>query len=46
MYRLNTKIRLTMLRLSGFDLHSRWVPLDSVLRLSRNNVVLTTRWFF
>ena len=27
MYRLNTKIRLTMLRLSGFDLHSRWVPL-------------------
>ena len=27
MYRLNIKIRLTMLRLSGFDLHCRWVPL-------------------
>ena len=26
-YRLNTKIRLTMLCLSGFELHSRWVPL-------------------
>ena len=26
-YRLNTKIRLTMLCLSGFDLYSRWVPL-------------------
>ena len=25
-YRLNTKIRLTMLCLSGFELHSRWVP--------------------
>ena len=27
MYRLNTKIRLTMLCLSGFELYSRWVPL-------------------
>ena len=27
MYRLNTKIRLTMLRLSGFELYSRSVPL-------------------
>ena len=27
MYRLNTKIRLTMLCLSGFKLYSRWVPL-------------------
>ena len=27
MYRLNTKIRLTMLCLSGFLLYSRWVPL-------------------
>ena len=26
-YRLNTKIRLTMLFLSGFELYSRWVPL-------------------
>ena len=26
-YRLNTKIRLTMLYLSGFELYSRWVPL-------------------
>ena len=25
--RLNTKIRLTMLCLSGFDLYSCWVPL-------------------
>ena len=25
--RLNTKIRLTMLCLSGFELYSRWVPL-------------------
>ena len=25
-YRLNTKIRLTMLCLSGFELYSRWVP--------------------
>ena len=27
MYRLNTKIRLTMQFLSGFELYSRWVPL-------------------
>ena len=27
MFRLNTKIRLTMLCLSGFDLYSIWVPL-------------------
>ena len=27
MYRLNTKIRLTMLCLSDFELYSRWVPL-------------------
>ena len=27
MYRLNTKIHLTMLCLSGFELYSRWVPL-------------------
>ena len=26
-YCLNTKIRLTMLCLSGFELYSRWVPL-------------------
>ena len=25
-YRLNTKIRLIMLCLSGFELYSRWVP--------------------
>ena len=30
MYRLNTEIRLTMLRLRGFELYSRWVPLPSV----------------
>ena len=28
-YRLNTK-RLTVLRLSGFELYSRWVPLVDV----------------
>ena len=28
-YHLNTKIRLTMLCLSGFELYSRWVPLNS-----------------
>ena len=27
-YPLNTKIRLTMLCLSGFELYSRWVPLN------------------
>ena len=27
-YRLNTKIGLTMLCLSGFELYSRWVPLN------------------
>ena len=27
MYSLNTKIRLTMLCLNGFELYSRWVPL-------------------
>ena len=26
-YRLNTKIRLTMLCLSDFELYPRWVPL-------------------
>ena len=30
-YRLNTKIRLTMLCLSCFELYSRWVPLGSLL---------------
>ena len=29
MFRLNTKIRLTMLCLSGFELYSRWVPLTA-----------------
>ena len=32
---LNTKIRLTMLCLSGFELHSRWVPLITTSQLSR-----------
>ena len=27
MHRLNTKTRLIMLCLSGFELYSRWVPL-------------------
>ena len=30
MYRLNSKIRLTMLCLSGFELYSRWVSLFNV----------------
>ena len=30
MYRLNTKIHLTMLCLSGFELYSRWVSLNSL----------------
>ena len=28
MHHLNTKIRLTILCLSGFELYSRWVPLS------------------
>ena len=32
MYRLNTRIRLTMLCLSGFELYSRWVPLNSEMK--------------
>ena len=31
-YCLNTKIRLTMLCLSGFELYSRWVPLRNVAK--------------
>ena len=30
-YRLTTKIRLTMLYLSGFELYSRWVPLNQAM---------------
>ena len=30
-YRLNTKIRLTMLCLSGYELYSRWVPLKKLI---------------
>ena len=30
-YRLNTKIRLTMLCLSGFELYSSWVPASYAL---------------
>ena len=33
-YRLNTKIRLTMLCLSGCELYSRWVPLKTNKRES------------
>ena len=32
-YRLNTKIRSTMLRLSGFELYPRWVLLLKVQTL-------------
>ena len=31
MYRLNTKIRLTILCLSDFELCSRWVPLPTII---------------
>ena len=31
---LNTKIRLTMLCLSGFELNSRWVPLQMIQKHS------------
>ena len=31
MHRLNTKTRLTMLCLSGFELYSRWVPLFNAM---------------
>ena len=29
-YRLNTKLRVTILCLSDFELYSRWVPLTAV----------------
>ena len=38
-YRLNTKIRLTVLRLSGFELYSRWVPLNNALHRTTSNGV-------
>ena len=31
-YRLNTKIRSTMLCLSAFELYSRWVPLPNIIQ--------------
>ena len=37
-YRLNTKIRLTMLCLSGFELYSRWVPLIDYCELVNNSL--------
>ena len=37
MYRLNSKIRLTML--SGFELHSRWVPLNHLVDLDGTRVM-------
>ena len=42
MYRLNTKISLTMLCLSGFELYSRWVPL---LKQTYYYFVCFTRYF-
>ena len=30
LYRLNIKIHLKMLCLSGFELYSRWVPLNKI----------------
>ena len=34
MYRLNTKIRLTILCLCGFELYSHWVPLNYCFKLN------------
>ena len=38
MYRFNTKIRLTMLCLSGFELYSRWVPLIIVCNFGGRSI--------
>ena len=47
-YRLNTKIRLTMLCLIGFDLYSRRVPLDHGQRLcakvAHTTGIVCTKW--
>ena len=39
-YRLNTKIRLTMLCFSGFELYSRWVPLYLAPKEKKFTVVM------
>ena len=39
MYRLNTKISLAMLCLSGFELHSRWVPLNQIEKFLETGVI-------
>ena len=39
MYRLNTKIRLAMLCYSGFELHSRWVPLNQTEKFFETGVI-------
>ena len=46
-YRLNTKIRLTMLCLSGFELYSHWVPLLSRRRkcVRRQTTLFIYIWF-
>ena len=38
-YRLNIKMRLTMLCLSGFELYARWMPLNN--RVSEDHKVKT-----
>ena len=40
MYRLNTKIRSTVLCLSGFELYSRWVPLRNMWSIKAHLTVL------
>ena len=48
MNRLNTKIRLTMLCLSGFELYSRWLPLWIISLTVQYNVrhlVLSLWWY-
>ena len=39
-YRLNTKMRLTVLSLSGFELYSRWVPLDKMKELQEPQKIM------
>ena len=39
-YRLNTKIRVTILCLSGFELYSRWVPLKQTKRVETTGAIV------
>ena len=41
---LNTKIRLTLLCLSGFELYSRWVPLSTDQRVLSNTRITRNQY--